>query len=124
MTEQKPARHERDSSQGQVEQAPRPRNEDATRPEAQKPARHERDSSRGQDVAAERPLLRVITPDTTPEEIAALVAVLSAMGRKAEPTKRRRTEWNSPYRQVRPFYSHGPGGWRSSGLPKHRGRGS
>ena len=72
----------------------------------------------------ERPVLTVITPDTTPEEIAALVAVLSAIGRTAEPVRRRRTEWNSPYRQVRPFYSHGPGGWRSSSLPKHRGRGN
>jgi hypothetical protein len=71
----------------------------------------------------QKPILTVITPDTTPEEIAALVAVFSALG-SDEPTRRRRTEWNSPYRQVRPFYSHGPGGWRSSGLPKHRGRGT
>jgi hypothetical protein len=76
------------------------------------------------EARTEKPVLTVITPDTTPEEIAALVAVLSALGREAEPTRRRRTEWNSPYRQVRPFYSHGPGGWRSSALPKHRGRGS
>jgi hypothetical protein len=68
--------------------------------------------------------LRVVTPDTTPEEVAAIVAVLSAVGSAAGPAARRRTEWNSPYRQVRPFYSHGPGGWRSSGLPKHRGRGT
>jgi hypothetical protein len=71
----------------------------------------------------QKPILTVITPDTTPEEIGALVAVFSALG-SDEPTRRRRTEWNSPYRQVRPFYSHGPGGWRSSGLPKHRGRGT
>ena len=70
------------------------------------------------------PLLRIVTPDTTPEEVAAIVAVFSALS-SGEPTRpRRRTEWNSPYRQVRPFYSHGPGGWRSSGLPKHRGRGT
>jgi hypothetical protein len=75
------------------------------------------------ETDAEKPVLTVITPDTTPEEIAALVAVLSALG-SDRPRERRRTEWNSPYRQVRPFYSHGPGGWRSSGLPKHRGRGS
>jgi hypothetical protein len=75
------------------------------------------------DPDAEKPILTVITPDTTPEEIAALVAVFSALG-SDEPAKRRPTEWNNPYRQVRPFYSHGPGGWRSSGLPKHRGRGT
>ena len=74
--------------------------------------------------AEQQPLLRIVTPDTTPEEVAAIVAVLSALG-SAEPRKPRpRSEWNSPYRQVRPFYSHGPGGWRSSGLPKHRGRGN
>ena len=72
----------------------------------------------------QRPLLTVLTPDTTPEEVAAIVAVLSAVGSADEPAARRRTEWNSPYRQVRPFYSHGPGGWRSSALPKHRGRGT
>ena len=71
------------------------------------------------------PLLRIVTPDTTPEEVAAIVAVFSAMSlRRDAGPRRRRSEWNSPYRQVRPFYSHGPGGWRSSGLPKHRGRGN
>ena len=72
----------------------------------------------------EAPLLRIVTPDTTPEEVAAIVAVLSAMSTGDAAPARRRSEWNSPYRQVRPFYSHGPGGWRSSGLPKLRGRGN
>ena len=73
---------------------------------------------------ADRPLLKVVNPDATPEEVAALVAVFAALG--SEPAGKRRpvAEWNSPYRQVRPYYSHGPGGWRSSGLPKHRGRGN
>ncbi|WP_432476967.1 acyl-CoA carboxylase subunit epsilon [Nocardioides sp. GXQ0305] len=76
------------------------------------------------DEESETPRLRILTPDTTPEEVAAIVAVLSAMSSGGPGRPRRRTEWNSPYRQVRPFYSHGPGGWRSSGLPKHRGRGT
>ena len=75
-------------------------------------------------AADEPPLLRIVTPDTTPEEVAAIVAVFSAMSTGDAAPPRRRSEWNSPYRQVRPFYSHGPGGWRSSGLPKHRGRGN
>ena len=75
-------------------------------------------------AADEPPLLRIVTPDTTPEEVAAIVAVFSAMSSGEAAPARRRSEWNSPYRQVRPFYSHGPGGWRSSGLPKHRGRGN
>ncbi len=70
------------------------------------------------------PLLRIITPGTTPEEVAAIVAVLAAIASSEPVRPRPRSEWNSPYRQVRPFYSHGPGGWRSSGLPKHRGRGN
>jgi hypothetical protein len=75
-------------------------------------------------AAPDAPLLRILTPDTTPEEVAAIVAVFSAMSSGEAAPRRRRSEWNSPYRQVRPFYSHGPGGWRSSGLPKHRGRGN
>jgi hypothetical protein len=74
--------------------------------------------------ALDEPVLKIVTPDTTPEEVAAIVAVFSALSSEEPRRPRRRTEWNSPYRQVRPFYSHGPGGWRSSGLPKHRGRGT
>ena len=71
------------------------------------------------------PALRVVNPDATAEEIAAIVAVFSAIGSGTTAGDKRRTsEWNSPYRQVRPRYSQGPGGWRSSGLPKHRGRGN
>jgi hypothetical protein len=82
------------------------------------------DAPRSPEPDPEAPRLQIITPDTTPEEVAAIVAVFSALGPGEAPRPRRRTEWNSPYRQVRPFYSHGPGGWRSSGLPKHRGRGN
>jgi hypothetical protein len=85
-------------------------------------------SGEEQEQAAEQtpapPVLRVVNPDATPEEIAALVAVFSAMGQGEPAPKKPVSEWNSPYRQVRPFYSAGPGGWRSSGLPKHRGRGN
>lgn len=71
------------------------------------------------------PVLRVVSPDATDEEIAALVAVFATASPSGGTTPRPPArEWNSPYRQVRPFYSHGPGGWRSSGLPKHRGRGN
>lgn len=83
------------------------------------------DSSTPDPASPDAPVLRIVTPDTTPEEVAAIVAVFSALGSGGgDRPHRRRTEWNSPYRQVRPFYSHGPGGWRSSGLPKHRGRGT
>jgi hypothetical protein len=68
--------------------------------------------------ATPAPLLRVISPNATPEEIAALVTVFAALG-GGEPAAVRRTtpEWHSPHRTVRRTYPHGPGGWRSSGLP-------
>ena len=76
------------------------------------------------DEPGTAPFLRIVTPDTTPEEIAAIVAVFARLGAGGPARPKPTTEWNSPYRQVRPHYSHGPGGWRSSALPKHRGRGN
>jgi len=64
------------------------------------------------------PVLRVVNPDATPEEIAALVAVFSAMGGGAPAAPRPRPEWNAPHRLVRRSLPHGPGGWRSSALPR------
>jgi hypothetical protein len=64
-------------------------------------------------------LLRVVNADATPEEIAALVAVFSALGsEEAPPAPRRTPEWSSPQRRVRATYPHGPGGWRASALPR------
>ncbi|WP_139978156.1 acyl-CoA carboxylase epsilon subunit [Nocardioides litoris] len=64
------------------------------------------------------PVLRVITPDTTPEEVAAVVAVLSALGGGEPPAPRPRREWGAPHRQVRRTLPHGPGGWAASALPR------
>jgi hypothetical protein len=68
----------------------------------------------------ETPLLRVVNPDATPEEVAALVAVLAALGSaaSAEPSRRRTPEWAAHHRTVRTTHPHGPGGWRSSGQPR------
>lgn len=66
-----------------------------------------------------QPLLKVINPDATPEEVAALVAVFSALGSStggAAP-KRPRPSWNNPARGVRRTHRHGDGAWRASGLP-------
>lgn len=65
-----------------------------------------------------RPLLRVVSPSATPEEVAALVAVLSSMGSGEPPARRPRPEWNAPHRLVRQTLPHGPGGWRASALPR------
>jgi hypothetical protein len=65
------------------------------------------------------PLLRVVKGDATPEEVAALVAVVAALGnRGAEPPRRRTPEWSAHHRTVRRTLPHGPGGWRSSALPR------
>lgn len=64
------------------------------------------------------PLLRIITPDTTPEEVAAIVAVLSSLGGAAPAPRRPRSSWSHPARQVRRTLPHGVGGWRASGLPR------
>ncbi|QSR27605.1 hypothetical protein CFH99_18435 [Nocardioides aromaticivorans] len=69
-----------------------------------------------------RPLLRIVTPDTTPEEVAAIVAVLSALGGGAPAPEPPRSEWANPARQVRSTpgrtLAQGRGAWRASGLPR------
>ena len=69
------------------------------------------------DQPTERPVLRIVNADATPEEVAAVVAVLSALGGGDAPPPRRRPEWGAPHRQVRRSLPHGPGGWRASSLP-------
>jgi hypothetical protein len=64
------------------------------------------------------PLLKVVNPDATAEEIAALVAVFSSLGGAERPPPRRTPEWQANHRKVRVTLPHGPGGWRSSGLPR------
>lgn len=65
------------------------------------------------------PLLKVINPDATAEEIAALVAVFSALGSAGgEPPKRPRPSWSHPARSVRQTHRFGEGAWRASGLPR------
>ncbi len=68
------------------------------------------------DAAA--PLLRIITPGTTPEEVAAIVAVLASLGSGDEPAPPRTPEWNRPARLTRTTHRQGPGAWRASGLPR------
>jgi hypothetical protein len=58
------------------------------------------------------PLLRVAKGNPTPEELAALTAVVAALqssGQAGTPSRRSRR----PRRPLlRPFVSHGPGAWR------------
>jgi len=68
--------------------------------------------------ASSKPFLSVIRGDATPEEVAAIVAVLASLPGPATPPGRARPEWNAPHRLVRRPLAHGAGGWRSSGLPR------
>ena len=63
------------------------------------------------------PLVRVVTGDPTPEELAALVAVLASLGGPATPATRRTPVWNAPARLQRRVLRHGQGAWRGSALP-------
>jgi acyl-CoA carboxylase epsilon subunit len=65
------------------------------------------------------PPLRLVRGDATPEEIAALVAVLSAASAAgdAAPT-RPRSQWASRQRAVRQPLAPGRGAWRASAFPR------
>jgi hypothetical protein len=65
------------------------------------------------------PVLRIVRGEASPEEIAALVAVVGSLGGgSAEPPRRRTPQWAAHHRAMRRSLAHGPGGWRSSGLPR------
>lgn len=73
--------------------------------------------------------LRLVRGDASPEELAALIAVLAATsggdGDNPDPSHRSalttgrhaQSQWNLPGRMVRGSYPHGPEGWRTSALP-------
>jgi len=62
----------------------------------------------------QQPLLKVITPDATPEEVAAIVAVFAAMGGDAAAPEKPRSEWASPARRMRQPLAHYRGAWQAS----------
>ena len=64
------------------------------------------------------PLLRVVRGSATPEELAALVAVVAARGSAAvEPEPAPVSHWGSRASLLRRPLPHGPGAWQASGLP-------
>jgi hypothetical protein len=70
------------------------------------------------DPEEKAPFLRVVKGDATPEEIAALVAVLAAAGGSGEAPRKPAPAWSAHHRKVRVTMPHGPGGWRNSALPR------
>jgi hypothetical protein len=69
-------------------------------------------------VSEER-FLQVVRGNPTAEEIAALVAVLTARAQAAAspPPRRPRSQWSAPARRLRHPLQHGPGAWRASAFP-------
>ena len=71
------------------------------------------------DDRSGQPPLRLVRGDATPEEVAAVMAVLSAVSAGApEPTPRHTSQWSSPARALRRPLSPGPGAWRASSWPR------
>lgn len=69
-----------------------------------------------EDPAPPRPTLRVIRGDATPEDIAAILAVVSArtMQARAREQRTRADGWNDRSAAMRPIPAAGPGAWRAS----------
>jgi hypothetical protein len=62
-----------------------------------------------------RPVLRIVRGEPTPEELAALVAVVAARsGAPAPAPKPIPSAWTDRARLVRPHLHPGPGAWRAS----------
>jgi hypothetical protein len=71
----------------------------------------------GATGAPPEPALRILSGDPTPEELAALVTVLSALGGGEAEPPRRRSPWSDPrWRLV--GASARRDGWRTSALPR------
>ena len=75
----------------------------------------------GQPDAAAAPVLTVVRGNPSAEQIAALVAVLTARTGPAsagEAAARPRNQWSARSRLLREPLRRGPGGWRASALPR------
>jgi hypothetical protein len=69
------------------------------------------------EAPVERPL-RLVRGDATPEEVAAVMAVLTAVSAPAaEPAARHTSRWASREQALRRPLSPGPGAWRASAWP-------
>lgn len=77
------------------------------------------DPAEGNDAAAGAPAQRVeILGDASPEQVAALMAVISGLGGEEEAPAAPPSRWVDRSRLVRTQVHPGPGGWRASALPR------
>jgi hypothetical protein len=72
------------------------------------------------DDGPRRPVLRIVRGDPSPEEVAALAAVLAAAsgGGAPEPDSGPRSVWTERSALVRRPLHPGPGAWQASALPR------
>jgi hypothetical protein len=65
------------------------------------------------------PILQVVKGDPTPEELAALIAVIAARSAAPAPTAKpqRANNWATYWRNARTPFRPGPGQWRASAHP-------
>jgi hypothetical protein len=65
------------------------------------------------------PVLRVVKGDPTPEELAALIAVVTARATAPAPAPdtTRASNWATYWRNARTPFRPGPGQWRASAHP-------
>ena len=68
-------------------------------------------------MSDEQPLLRVVRGEPTAEELAALVAVVTARATASRPETTPVSVWTDRSRLVRSCPAAGPGAWRASGWP-------
>ena len=68
-------------------------------------------------MSDDQPMLRVLRGEPTVEELAALVAVVTARAAAAPPESTPRSAWTDRARLVRRCPAPGPGAWRASGWP-------
>jgi hypothetical protein len=74
---------------------------------------------KAQEETTRAPLF-LVKGEASPEEVAALTAVLQVVAAAQAPVEEPEVtpEWAAHHRKVRGSYPSGPGGWRSSGLPR------
>lgn len=71
------------------------------------------------DNESTHPLLRVVSGDPTPEELAIVIALVTARAGAIKPSEPRRLSlWASKGRQTRPSLGAGFGSWRASSMPR------
>ncbi|GGO18199.1 hypothetical protein GCM10010116_36630 [Microbispora rosea subsp. aerata] len=71
-------------------------------------------------MSSSEPFVRIVRGDATPEETAALVAVLAARAaaQDARPERPAITgNWRNPAHRLRVGLPHGPGAWRRAFFP-------